>query len=402
MTSATIINGDKMKMDIVDNWLNTVAFSHSGSPQTRAMYSMNLRKFLSYTGKTAEQIQTDYETSEDRQFKRGYAQLLMGFIGELQKAKYSASSVSVAVNTVKSFFKYSDFPLGFIPTGKSLVEFHNRDISKEEIIEVLKLANVRDRAFFVMLSQSGLRPATLANLKLGDVEGILSENTPIPCKIQVEQENTKGKFQGYFSFVGKESVDNLKDYLKTRPKTVTAEDYVFAMFGNEAPVSPGVLTHIFRRIVEKLRAKGVFDYKTKIKKLKVEDSAHKVLRTTISRGELRLYNLRKFFRKYAGQAGADYVNFWMGHTSALGVDLHYFSRDVELHRKVYAEKAMPFLRLETRTPSETEKQIEELRRENAELKTKVDRIEASKSGVEALLKRVIDLEKKLGRGDEKA
>lgn len=52
-------------------------------------------------------------------------------------------------------------------------------------------------------------------------------------------------------------------------------------------------------------------------------------------------------------------------------------------------------RLETWIPSETEKHIEELRRGNAELKVKVDMIEASKSGMEALLSRVLELKKKL-------
>lgn len=237
---------------------------------------------------------------------------------------------------------------------------------------------MRDRAFFCVMVQSGLRPSTIANLRIGDVEGILEENTPVPCKIAVRQENTKGKFQGYFSFIGKEAVSNLKDYLKTRKKILTAEDYVFTMFGEsheETPVSPAVLTHIFRRIIERLKSHDVFDFKVKRKEMAVETSDHRPLRSHISRSEVRLYSLRKFFRKYAAQAGPDYVNFWMGHTSSLGVDLHYFSRDAELHRKQYAEKAMPFLRLETATPSESEKQIEELRKENVMLKDKLENLE---------------------------
>ena len=51
----------------------------------------------------------------------------------------------------------------------------------------------------------------------------------------------------------------------------------------------------------------------------------------------------------------------MGHTVKEGVDEHYRPTDVEFHRKLYAAKAMPFLRLETATPTETEKTIEELR-----------------------------------------
>jgi len=56
---------------------------------------------------------------------------------------------------------------------------------------------------------------------------------------------------------------------------------------------------------------------------------------------------------------------------------------------------MPFLRLETSIPSETEKQIEELRQENAELKARLNQLAISSSNLEALLKRVDELERKL-------
>ena len=61
---------------------------------------------------------------------------------------------------------------------------------------------------------------------------------------------------------------------------------------------------------------------------------------TITRSEIHLYCLHKWFRKGAGLVGQDFANFWIGHTSALGVDLHYVSRDVEHHREIYPEKAM--------------------------------------------------------------
>jgi integrase len=355
----------RAEIDIVENWLNAVNYSHSGSVQTTKSYRLHLRRFLEYIGKSANQLQTDYSASQDRDFKRKYAQYLMGYLGQLQAKKYSPGSIEVAANSIKSFFKYSDFPLGFTPKGSGIIENHNRDILKTEIVQVLQLANVRDRAFFMVLAQSGLRPGTIAHLRISDVEKILENNPPIPCLITVRSENTKGKFSEYFSFVGAESVANLKDYLRTR-SNLTPDKYLFTAFGSEEKaVQPGVLTHIFRRLVEKLRSAKVLDYKTNTKALRIENKDHTLLRGSVSRGELRLYNLRKFFRKFAGQAGADYVNFWMGHSN--GVDDHYFSRDVEMHRKVYAEKAMPFLRLETKTPSESERQIEDLRKQILEL-----------------------------------
>ena len=91
--------------------------------------------------------------------------------------------------------------------------------------------------------------------------------------------------------------------------------------------------------------------------------------------DIRLYNLRKFFRKYANQAGFEFVQFWMGHTVNAGQDDHYRPRDVEFHRELYAEKAMPHLRLETATPTETDKAITTLEEENRELKNQIERLE---------------------------
>ena len=122
---------------------------------------------------------------------------------------------------------------------------------------------------------------------------------------------------------------------------------------------------------------------------------------------VRLYNLRKFFRKYAGQAGVEYVNFWMGHKTNYEAphipssDVHYFSReDVESQRQLYEEKAMPFLRLETATPSETEQTIkqleqkmEELRQENLALKQRLNGYMLSGDQVAELLRRIEKLEK---------
>ena len=362
--------------EAIKRWLDTVAYSHSDSNGTSMAYETSFTHFLDYCSLTAEQVVTDFEASDDRVFKRKYAQLIMGFIGDLRRKGYSPGSVTAKVHAVRSFFKYNDLPVGFVPSGSNLIEFHNRDIQKEEILEVLALASVREKAVFCTLAQSGLRPDTVANLKVKDVEGILEENTPLPCKVTVHRENTKGKFQEYFSFVGKESVECIKDYLKTRGK-VNAESYLFTASGHEdKPLSPSVETHLFRRILEKLSNKNVVSYASKRKNMRIETKDKKLLRDHITRNELRLYCLRKYFRRVARDAGNDFVNFWMGHTSSLGVDLHYFSRDVEVHRKQYAEKALPDLGLESSAQSETasqlgeqHKRIQQLEKELDELKT---------------------------------
>ncbi len=53
----------------------------------------------------------------------------------------------------------------------------------------------------------------------------------------------------------------------------------------------------------------------------------------------------------------------MGHT-VRGSDANYKPQDPEFYRELYAERAMPFLRLETPTPTETTEIIETLRQQH--------------------------------------
>jgi hypothetical protein len=113
--------------------------------------------------------------------------------------------------------------------------------------------------------------------------------------------------------------------------------------------------------------------------------------------ELRLYNLRKFFKKFASQAGSDFVSFWFGHTSSLGVDLHYITRDLEHHRRLYATKAMPHLGIETPIHIETDKAISTLEQENKELKEKIHDLETK---METMYQRVFPKEIEQDRIDK--
>ncbi|MCK4435072.1 hypothetical protein KAU92_06240 [Candidatus Bathyarchaeota archaeon] len=171
----------------VDTWLSMVAYSHSNSPQTAVLYRIHLEKFTEFIGKTPEQIVKQYEISQDRVFRREYAGYVKALIADMRLKGYASNTINVTVNVIRSFFKYNDLPLGFVPSGSNLIEFHNRDITREEIQQVLKFANVRDRAFFCMLAQSGLRPGTLVELRLKDVDSILNEDTLIPCKNNGEE-----------------------------------------------------------------------------------------------------------------------------------------------------------------------------------------------------------------------
>jgi len=357
----------------MDLWLDTVSYAKSGSHNTERNYRRNFQKFLKFIGKTSEDILRDYEKTSDREFKRKYAQFLRAWIGNLNRKGHTNGSIKVMVSAFQSFCKYSDLPLGYVPTPKDFVVYENRDITKEEIKHLLAISRPRDRAFFSVMVQSGLRPYTICLLQLKHLHPDLYNGT-VPCKIEVPREIAKGKYQGYFTFIGVEAVKHLKAYLKSRAN-LTPESFLFVRHGSEQQATPKSFTHKFERNIRKLLAKGIVHFNQKQKG---------------KPGELRLYNLRKFFKKFANQAGSEFVRFWMGHKGK-GVTDHYISRDSEFHRKLYGEKAMPFLRLEIATPTETEQTVIELRQRVKEVENFYKR--EMEKGIGSLQKQIEELRK---------
>jgi len=132
---------------------------------------------------------------------------------------------------------------------------------------------------------------------------------------------------------------------------------------------PSAFSAQFNKTVRKLRDKGILDFEVKDNKP----------------SELRLYTLRKFFKKHSYQVGEEFSEFWMGHKGK-GVFDNYRAKDPEHHRKLYAEKAMPFLRIQNATPTETDKmmveqdnKIKSLERQVEELKQKDQEIQELKA-----------------------
>jgi integrase len=359
------------RFDLVDSWLDNVGLSHSNSDRTRVEYKRWFDRFCSFIAKTPEQIVKDYECStlsNERQIIRKYAQYIQAFSSALFKEKQAPCSVGSAIGAVKSFFKYNSLNAGQIPAVRMRVIYHNRDITHEEVKLILDASRPRERAFFTVMAQSGLRPDTICNLKYKHIKEDLS-NHIIPSKISVPEEITKGKYHSYFTFIGEEAVHYLESYLYTR-RNMTDEDYLFVKQGTDEKTDPKSISGLFARTVQKLKIRGLIQVEQKEKR---------------KPRNIRLYNLRKWFRKHAGQAGFEFYQFWMGHTIGAGQEEHYRPTDVEFHRKKYTEQAMPFLRLETATPTETEKTIAELKKQLEERDKEMKTVKETMAKIQPLV-----------------
>ena len=327
-------------IDLIQAWLDSVSLSHSGAKTTETLYRYHFDCFLKFINATPEAIKNDYESLPEKQFRQKYAQHIRGWSSHLMQKDYAHGTIAAFIIAVKSFFKHNDFPLSYVPVIRRKVTFHNRDLDKAEILQILGMSAPREKAFYAIMIQSGLRPSSLCKLKLKHLEPDFSQGKN-PVMIKVPEELAKGGYHEYFTFIDEDAVKLLKDYLNTR-LDLTLESFIFVNHGSLEPTVYNTLSSMFRKTVRLLRDKGVMNYEQKKKKRPAE---------------IRLYSLRKYFRKMANQAGFENVEFWMGHTGP-GVDSAYRPKDPEFYRKIYAEKAAPFLRLETSTPNETEKAIE--------------------------------------------
>jgi len=341
--------------DVVKSWLDNVAYSHSGSRNTDDVYIRHLGRFCTFVQMSPDQILEEYENSVEKDFRRKYAQHVKAWISHLLRAGYAKSTIKTMVGSVKSFFKYSDLVLGYIPVGKAHTVDHNRDIKKEEITKIMSMVTQRDRAFYAVMAQSGLRPHTICLLRLKHVE-LYRE---APAKIDVPQEIAKGEYHSHFSFIGPDALRMLKAYLATR-QGLNGDSYLFSQHAKEEKLDRRVPSMRFRDAVLKLKAKGLIEYSQRAKG---------------KAGTIRLYSLRKWFRKQAHQAGFELVQFWMGHTVIEGQEEHYRPQDVEFHRKLYAEKAMPNLRLEEPSPLEHEQIIQHQQEEIRTLRGRLKLLE---------------------------
>jgi len=338
----------------VEDWLNSVAYSHSQSKATEDQYKRVWERFSTDIGMGAHEIIADYERSNDRNVMRKHARLIRSWIGKLMKEGLTNTSIKVMVGAVKSFYKYNDLPLGHIPQAMNGIVYHNRDITKEEIVQIMAQVKPREKAFFAVMAQSGLRPHTIKQLRLKNLEDF----EKVPCKIDVPQKLAKGKYGSYVTFLGADALKYLRQYFATR-KDLNLESLVFCAHDNsKKSVNVKDMSRAFRLAARKLERSGAIEYEVREGKP----------------SEIRLYNLRKFFRKYAIHMGFEVVEYMMGHI-VKGVDGNYRPQDPEYYRELYAEKAMPFLRLEASSPLETEKAITTLEKENRELKNHIKRLE---------------------------
>ncbi len=175
--------------------------------------------------------------------------------------------------------------------------------AKDEINRITEKSSSRERAIYTIMRQSGLPISRIQKLKIGDLERILDQNPPIPCRINTPTKNP--------TFIGYEAVKYTKEYLDKR----SDED------------KPTLKSLLFT---------ATDNTKKEISTKSVSRTFNKNLKNSSGR---QLRSLTKFYKTNT----KNYQKL----LKTLGKE-----RDIESYRELYKKEAMPSLEIKLPTPME--------------------------------------------------
>lgn len=361
-----------------ENWLN----ASCESDKSKKNYRRALKEFLSAVHTDLETLLTTwrnvrYDLRLRDEFCEDWSERIEGYVNEKQ---FTSATKSTLFGMLKSFFLYCKIPIEVKLPKHVFITYHNRDISKQEIRSILEHSGLRDRCFFLTMAESGLRPNTLTLLQWKHIKEEFTANK-VPMKISLPSEILKCSVSERWTFIGEDSVKLLKEYLQPR-MPLNNEDYLFVQQTSSRRQGKGLKRENINVTPEAFSCK----FASLAKKLGLTE-----VEKAGKPKKLRLYALRKYFKKFA-TCERTFVEYWMGHTDT---ETHYISTDVEHHRKMY-EEAYEGLRvlvpdLNKQALTTTINEVETLR---AELKAERQKTEDVGQYLDALKKRIEELEAK--------
>jgi len=300
------------------------------SLKTFCSYAYFIARFCNWMGKTPDQLISQCFREDGLRDEKAIAEMEKAadvWLGELEAHGLTRNSLSLARSAVKTFFEVNGIILNIPKIGRTMVTYHDRAPTPEELQKILDIADLRGKVIVSMLALGGFRIGTLAKLKYRHVKHDL-ERGIVPVHIHVEAAITKGKYHDYDTFIGAEAVEYLKLYLEQRrkgtekipPETITDESPLIRAYSREVrPLTEGQIYEIVHNLYVK---------------------AGLCSRVGGSMYDLRPHSLRKFFRTQLAALGvpADYIEYMMGHTVSTYHDIKM--KGVEFLRGIYASAGL--------------------------------------------------------------
>lgn len=331
-------NETKNDIDIVD-WLDTI----NARENTIINYSRAMSNFTEFTGRTPGQL-LDEARAEVRAGKllseRSLRKQLVGYRKHLQDRKLAPTTIKLYLAGVVSFYRTNDLEVPKLPrnTKARPLQAHNEIPTKEQLMDVIKVADLLEKAVVLAGCSSGLATEELTRLTVGQFKNGYDLETGITT---IKMRRTKSDTD-FITFFSPEASRAIQDYLNDRDRADEKHNTRQEQRRDKQRVlSDSGYLFVMKSIPEEyLEAKdeSIRSYNCdKFSKLYRRLSA----RAGKSTGKgvwnvIRAHNMRKYYNSTMLNAGADsfFVEYTMGHTLD-ETRAAYFRPDPEKLKETY-------------------------------------------------------------------
>ncbi len=281
-------------------------FNRTGSPLSLYESIDDFNYFCSWMRAKPDQLVNRCRNRNGNANQKGIATMaraLDEYIDHLQTKNLSSTTVRSRLKNITSMFRTNGVPLR-LPYGLSVWHLYDeRAPSREELQQILDLADLRERVIVTILAVSGLRIGTLLQLLYRHVKDDL-ERGIVPIHVHVEAGLTKTKRRSYDTFLNEEASECLRAYLMARRKGT--KKIPPEQIHDESPLIRACRSKQVKNVA--VTTVHAFVHDLYVKAGLLEKSSLR------RRYELRTHSLRRFFRTQMAslEVDPDYIDFMMG------------------------------------------------------------------------------------------
>jgi integrase len=300
LVSFTLKNSCTMKV------ARHLLFNRTGSRYTLYSYISDFYYFSRWLKAEPDQLMNRCRNKNGDTSSKGVVRMTSAideYIDQLQAKNLSPATIRSRMKNITIIFRINDIGIK-LPYGLSVWNLSNeRAPSREELLKILDLADLREKAVITILAVSGLRVGTLLRLQYRHVKSDLEQGI-IPIHIHIESEVTKGKHRSYDTFLNEEASDYLRAYLDSRrmgTKKIPPEQ-----ISDESPL---IRTHHCRQV----KTVAIISIWEAIHDLYARSGLLK-RNSAGKRYDLRTHSLRRFFRTQMAslEVDPDFISYMMG------------------------------------------------------------------------------------------
>lgn len=353
---------------------------------TQKNFLQGMRYYTDFIKKTPSELLDEAEAEIDNGVlmrKRKIKSYLLTFREWLKGQGYAPKTIHNHMVSAKSFYKSFDIDLPQLNNRKQFqalpTEENGLNLEKENLKQILKHANLRNRAIILSTASSGLSQSDILDLQVEDFKRGFDEKTMITT-LQLRRIKTKYDFITFLSPEATRAITDYLEYRNRKPKEKhpdiqaayekrrvrSDKDYIFCKHD-----IPDSYLESLDEADRKLNAQGLMDMYRELAKKTGMDT---------DKGQwqiVRAHNLRKFFNSALLNNGADifFTDYLMGHKID-PVHEAYFKADPKKLKDRYM-RYLPYLALtDTETYILETEEYTQLKAENEKLKKMVCEIKS--------------------------